>query len=142
MKTLTKLLGLERGVHGLAVLGGQGDFLRLLAELFMDECDGVIARRQALDLKLAVRPGDREEGTLRNIDEHPHPRMLIALHRQHDFFPRERLLESGSLRGLGFVPLAVVLRSGMDIVGGGVAVDDRYGLTGDYSHHMRVIPAA
>src|SRR6267142_6032228 len=111
---LQRASGLERRVHGLAVLGGQGDFLRLLAKLFVDERDRVIAGRQALDLKFAVRPGDREERTLRDVDEHPHPWMLVALHGQHDFFARERLFESGSLRGLGFVPLAVVLRSGMD----------------------------
>src|SRR5713226_4098952 len=46
--------GLEHRVHGLGVLGGQGDFLRLLAELFMHKCDSVIARRQALYFKLAV----------------------------------------------------------------------------------------
>src|SRR6266404_2950779 len=136
------LLGLERRVHGLAILGGQGNFLRLFAELFMDECDSVIAWRQALDLKFAVRPSDREEGALRNVDEHPHPRMLVALHGQHDFFPRERLFQRRGLRWLRLVPLAIVLRSGVDIVGGGIAVDDRYGLAGDHSHHVRVIAAA
>src|SRR6266849_9787745 len=134
--------GLERRVHGLAVLGGQGDFLRLLAELFMDECDGVIAGRQALDLKLAVGSGDREKGALRNVDEHPHPRMLVALHGKHDFFTREILFQRRGLRWLRLVPLAVVLRSGMDIVCGGIAVDDRYGLAGDHSHYEWVIAAA
>src|SRR6267142_2788692 len=134
--------GLERCVNRLAVLGSQGDFLRLFAEFLMDERDGVIAGRQALDLKLAVRPGDCEERALRNVYEHPHPWMLVALHGQHDFLARKRLFKSGSLRGLGFVPLAIVLRSGVDIVGGGIAVDDRYGLAGDHSHHVWVIPAA
>src|SRR5712664_812200 len=68
--------------------------------------------------------------------------MLIALHGQHDFFPREILFQRCRLRWLGLVPLAIVLRSGMDIVGGGVAIDDRYRLTGDHSHHVGVIAAA
>src|SRR6267142_2654770 len=134
--------GLERCVNRLAVLGSQGDFLRLFAEFLMNERDGVIAGRQALDLKLAVRPGDCEERALRNVYEHPHPWMLVALHGQHDFLARKRLFESGSVRGLGFVALTVVLRSGMDIVGGGLAVDDRDRLAGDHSHHVRVIAAA
>src|SRR6266850_3409649 len=134
--------GLEHRVHGLAILGGQGDFLRLLAELFMDKRDGVIAGRQALDLKLAVGPGDREEGALRDVDEHPHPGVLVALYWEHDFFARERFFESGSLRGLRLVPLAVVLRSGVDIVCGGIAVDDLDGLASDYAHHMGMVAAA
>src|SRR5258708_183511 len=134
--------GFERRVDRLAVLGRQSDFLRLLAELFMDECDGVIAWRQALNLKLAIRPGDREEGALGDVDEHPHPRMLVALHGQHDFFAREILLERCGLRGLRFVPLTVVLRSGMNIVCGGIAVDDLDGLPGHYTENVRMIAAA
>src|SRR6267143_5139875 len=68
--------------------------------------------------------------------------MLVALHGQHHFFSREILFQSRSLRWLRLVPLAIVLRSGVDIVRGGIAVYDGYGLTGHYAHHVRMIAAA
>ena len=54
-------LRFEALVNGLAVFGGQRDLLRLLAQLFLDERQRVVARRQALDFVLAVLAGDREE---------------------------------------------------------------------------------
>src|SRR2546427_1482131 len=40
------------------------------------------------------------------------------------------------------VPLAVSLGSGMNVVGGRIAVNDLDGLIGDYAHHMRMVFAA
>ena len=56
-----KHLRFEALVDRLAVFGGQGDFLGLLAQLFLDKRQRVIARRQALDFILAIRAGDRVE---------------------------------------------------------------------------------
>src|SRR6266478_5596227 len=94
-------LGLEGGVHRY--------FYVLFAELFVDESDGVVAGRQAFDFELAIGTGDVEEGALGYVDEHAHPRMLVALHRKHDFFAGESFFERGSRRRLRLVPLAVVL---------------------------------
>ena len=57
----SKHLRFEALVYGFAVFGGQCDFLGLLAQLFLDKCQRVIARRQALDFILAIRAGDGEE---------------------------------------------------------------------------------
>src|SRR5260370_10936160 len=135
-------LGFESYVDGLAVLGCESDFLGLLAELFVDEGDGVVAGGQALDFELAVGAGDRKERALGDVDEHAHPGMLVALHGQHDLFAGEGFLECGSLRRLRLVPLAVVLGGGMNIVGGRIAVDDFYGLTGHDAQHVGMVFAA
>src|SRR5260370_12353075 len=68
--------------------------------------------------------------------------MLVALHGQQDFFAGEGLFEGWSLRDLRFVPLAIVLWSGVNIVRGGIAVDDFDGLAGHYSDDVRFIFAA
>src|SRR3974377_11125 len=86
------LFRFERGVHSLAVPGRQGHLLILLPKFFMDECQRVGARRQALDLELAIGASYRIERVLHNIDIHLHPGMLVALHRQHDLFAGEGLL--------------------------------------------------
>src|SRR5439155_26052231 len=98
--------GLERRVNRFCIFRGKSDFDVLLAEFFLDERDGVVARRQALDFELAVGAGDREERTLGYVDEHAHPRMLVALHGQHDFFTGKSFLERSGLRRLRLVPLA------------------------------------
>src|SRR5260370_4639375 len=135
-------LGFESYVDGLAVLGCESDFLGLLAELFVDEGDGVVAGGQALDFELAVGAGDREERALGDVEEHAHPGMLVALHWQHDLFAREGFLERSGLRRLRLVPLAIVLRGGMNIVSGRIAVDDLDGLTGNHPHHVGMVFAA
>src|SRR5258708_30368437 len=99
--------GLESGVDGLCIFCGKCDLDVLFTQLFVNECDGVIAGGQALDLELAVRAGDREEGTFGYVDEHAHPGMLVALHGQHNFFAGASLLERGAGRRVRLVPLAV-----------------------------------
>src|SRR5438445_13826082 len=76
--------GLERRVNRFCIFRGKRDFDVLLAEFFLDERDGVVARRQALDFELAVGAGNREARVLGYVDEHEHPGMLVALHRLHD----------------------------------------------------------
>src|SRR5215468_11052530 len=56
--------------------------------------------------------------------------MLVALYRQEDFLASKALFEWRSLRSLGFIPLAIVFRSGVNVVSCRIAVDDPYGLTG------------
>src|SRR4029077_5564219 len=126
--------GLEDYVDGLAVFCGQRYFLILLSEFFVHEGDGVVAGRQALDLELAVGAADRIERILDYVYEHAHPGMLVAFNRQQDFFAGEGLFDGWSLRGLRFIPLAIVLGSGVNVVGGGIAVDNLDGLT---SHHAK-----
>src|SRR3981081_475362 len=68
--------------------------------------------------------------------------MLVALHRQHDFFAREIFLDRGGRRWLRLVPLAVVFWCGMDVMRGGIVILDLYGLTGHHTQDVRVIFAA
>src|ERR1700690_1935765 len=74
-----KQLLFERLVYGLAVLGGQRNLLCLLTQLFLHKRQRVVARRQALDLVLAVGPGYRKERRLHHVDIHLHPGMLVTL---------------------------------------------------------------
>src|SRR5260370_35510786 len=69
---------LEGRVDGLAVFRGERDFLGLLSEFFVHEGDGVIARRQALDLELAVGAADPAERVFNPAVAHPQPAMLVA----------------------------------------------------------------
>src|SRR5260370_2446653 len=66
-------LGFESYVDGLAVLGRESDFLGLLAKRFIDEGDGVVAGRQALDFKLAGGAGVREERALADVPQDTPP---------------------------------------------------------------------
>src|SRR5260370_9373643 len=106
-------LGFESYVDGLAVLGRESDFLGLLAQLFMDEGDGVVAGRQALDFELAVGAGDREERALGDVDEQTHPGILVALHGHHDLFAGAGFLERSGLRTLRLALPASVPRRGL-----------------------------
>src|SRR5258708_40248754 len=102
----------------------------------MEEWYCVIGGGQTLDFKFTIGSGDRVERALGYVDEHAHPGMLVALHGQHNLFAGEDFLERGGLRRLRLVPLAVVLRGGMNIVRGGIAVDDLDGLTGHYAQDV------
>src|SRR5258708_39954339 len=115
---------LKSGVNCFGVFGGERYFDVLLAQLFLDEGDRVITGRQALDFELAIGSGDREERTFGYVDEHAHPGMLVALDGEHDFFASECLFEWRGRGRLGLVPLAVVVRSGMSVVRGWMAVAD------------------
>src|SRR5262249_61482505 len=68
--------------------------------------------------------------------------MLVALYRQEDFLASKALFEWRSLRSLGFIPLAIVFRSGVNVVSCRIAVDDPYGLTGHGAEHMRPVFAS
>src|SRR5215831_1292556 len=132
----------KRLVDCLTLFGGERDFLVFFAKLFVDESQGIVARWQALDLKLPIGTGNRVEGILHHVDVHLHPRVLVTLDGKKDFFARKTLTKRCGLRGLRFVPLAVVSRLGMDVVRGGVAVDDLEALAGHHAEHVRMVPAA
>src|ERR1051326_1237743 len=134
--------GLEALVDGLGLFGSDGHLLVLLAQFFVDEREGVIARRQALDFIFPIFVGDGEERALHHVDVHLHPRMLVALYRQHDLFACEGLLERGRRWRLRFVPLTVVFRRGMDVVSSGIVVLDLHRLAGHHAQHMRMVLAA
>ena len=114
----------------------------MLPQLFVHEGQGVIARGQALNFELAVRPSDRVERIFHDVDEHSHPRVLVAFHRQHDFFTGEALFQGRGFRGLGLIPFAVVLGSGMNVVRCGIVVDNLDGLTGHHAQYVGMISAA
>src|SRR5579872_1283299 len=101
------LLLLEALVYGLAVLCSQRDLLVLFAQLLLNERESVVARRQALDFVLALFVSYRIERALYHVDVHPHPRMLVTLHGQHDLFAREALLDRSSGRRLRLVPFTI-----------------------------------
>src|SRR5437667_7832672 len=84
---------LERYVNGLAVFRRQRHFLILLAKLLLHKRKRVVAWRQAFNFVFTVRSRNREKRVLHHAHVHLHPRMLIALHRKHDFFAGEALLQ-------------------------------------------------
>ena len=55
---------------------------------------------------------------------------------------RAKFFSSAEKRRLRFVPLAVVFRRGMDVVGGGIVVLDLHGLSGHHAEHVGMILAA
>src|SRR5437868_3492068 len=93
LATIRLASGLERRIHRLGVFRGKRDFHVLFTKLFMHEGDSVIARRHTLDFKLAIRSGDRIERALGYVNEHAHPRVLVALHGQHNLFAGEGFLD-------------------------------------------------
>src|ERR1700686_4058319 len=124
----------EALIHGLRIFRRDRYLLVLLSEFLVDEGDGVIAGRKALDLIRAIFGGDGEERALHHIDIHLHPRMLVTLDRQHDFFAGEIFLDvSGGWR-LRVVPLPVVRGRGMDVVSRGIVILDVYRLP---CHHTK-----
>src|SRR5437762_12971731 len=86
LATIRLVSGLERRIHRLGVFRGKRHFHLLFAKLFMHDGDSVVARRLALGFKLAVRSSDRIKRALGDVDEHAHPRALVALLRDHNFF--------------------------------------------------------
>src|SRR5437899_13023708 len=68
--------------------------------------------------------------------------MLVALHRKHDFLAGESLLQRRRLRRLRLIPLTIVGRSRMDIVSGGITVDDLKRLSSHHSQNMWMVLAA
>src|SRR6202140_548911 len=131
----------EALIHGLGIFRRDRYFLVLLSELLVDEGDGVIARRKALDLIRAIFGGDGEERALHHVDIHLHPRVLVALYGQHDFFTGEIFLDVGGRWRLRLVPLPVVLGRGMDVVGRGILILDVYSLACQPTKNVRVILA-
>src|SRR5215472_7181222 len=83
----------KRLVDCLTLFGGERDFLVFFAKLFVDESQGIVARWQALDLKLPIGTGNRVEGILHHVDVHLHPRVLVTLDGKKDFLARKTLLK-------------------------------------------------
>src|SRR6266404_3478316 len=130
---------LKGQVEGLAFLRTERHFLVLLAQLFVHEGHSVLARREAFNFELAVRSGDRIERALGYVNEHPHPRMLIALYGQHNFFAREAFLQGRSLRSLRLIPFAIVLWRGVNVVCCRIAILDLHALPCHHAEHVGMI---
>src|SRR5688572_24930273 len=93
---------------------GNRDLHRLFrahARTFMPGYDGICSRRHALDRKAAVFRTHRKEWVLQNADVGLHPRVLVALHRNHGFSRVQFMSERSRAIGLRLVPVRVQLRS-------------------------------
>src|SRR6059036_1398039 len=71
-----------------------------------------------------------------------HPRMHVALHRNHDLLAREAAHFGIALGRLRFVPLLIDLGQRVDIVVGGIIVADLDVLTGHHADHVGLVHAA
>src|SRR4029077_630300 len=125
-----------------AFLGTERHFLVLLAQLFVHEGQSVLARRQAFNFELAVWSGDRIERALGYINKHLHPRMLIALHGQHDLLAREAFLQGWRLGSLRLIPFAIVLWRGVNVVCCWIAILDLHALPCHHAEHVGMISAS
>ena len=70
-RSLRRILGPDLYLH------------RLLTKFLMHCGNRVFPRRQILDLIASVRRADGEIRVCHHVDIRPHPRMLVALHRNH-----------------------------------------------------------
>src|SRR5262245_36692906 len=70
-----------------------------------------------------------------------HPRMNVALHRDHHFSLSELFHFRLALRRLRFVPFAIHSRQRMNIMNGGVAVLESHWLIDHHSQYSRSIDA-
>src|SRR5581483_2152251 len=117
-----------------------GDCLRYAPEFFMPCVQSVGAKGQVLDVEASVFTADGEVRVLEYRYVALHPRMDIAPDRDSDLLTRERLLNFETWR-LRLVPLAIILRHGVNIVHGGISVDDSQLLIRLHRHDVRVIHA-
>ena len=115
--------------------------LRHRAELLVPRLDRVGARRQALEIELAVLVGHREERMIEDADIRVHPAVHVALERHHHFLRREGVLRLHALDRLAVVELGVGLRQRVDVVQGRIAVDDFERLADAHAEHVRMVAA-
>src|SRR5579884_2809422 len=98
--------------------------------------NGVFTRRNALDRKGPISTGDGIKRVGYDADVCLHPRMLVASHRYHDLGMRKLLIERGPAGRLRLVPLRVVLRHHMHIVGGEITIENLQGLADHNAEHV------
>ena len=110
-------------------------------ELLVPRLDRVGARRQPLQLELAVRVGDGEDGMIEHADVGVHPAVDVALERHHHFLRGEGVGRLHALDRLAVVELRVGLRHRVDVVQRRIAVDDFERLADAHAEHVRVIAA-
>src|ERR1039457_2846923 len=139
---LPDVLPLKREILSLAFLGAYRDGLVLRAVLLMPDLDGVGPWRKSLDGKRSVVAGHSKERMVYDADIGPHPRMDVALHRNHDFLPGKSLDLILAAGGLRLVPIVVDRWLRVDIVVGAVAGLDVDVLSGHDPDHARLVHAA
>src|SRR5579862_760455 len=142
LRAETLASGLEGNGYGLRFLRANRDRLLARPVLFVPCRDGVRAGRNVLDLERSVFSGDLEVRVAEHGDIGLHPRVHVALDRDGNFFVREALADRCGSRRLRFVPLAVILGNGVNVVGRRVGVDNLQRLRGLQRQHVRVILAA
>ena len=117
--------GGEGEVELLAGRGGKAGGLREFAELFLPDRDSVVAGRDVLQFERTVGAGDGELGVVHHGKPGAHPGVDGALDADHRFLTGEFVDDVGGAGGHAFVPFAVVLGSGVDVVLDGITVANR-----------------
>src|SRR5664279_877621 len=131
--------GLEREGDRLGLRRADRDLLRLRAELLVPRFDRVRAGRQVLDRIRAVRRRHREERVRDDTAVGGHPAVHVTLDADHDLWLVELLRVLHSLDGHPEVEGLVLLREGMDVVEGVVAVQDVEALSRDHAENVRMV---
>src|SRR5579859_144591 len=108
----------------------------------MPSRNGVSPRRHVLESKAAVLASDLIIGVIEYGDIRLHPWVDVALHGNGNLGTREALHDRLSSRRLGFIPFAIVLGDGVDVVGGHVRIDDGQRLACLQGQNVRMILAA
>ncbi len=126
----------------LGLVRRDADFHLLLAVFFVFCYQGVLSWRETLDFKAAIFPGHGEKRVVQDVADCLHPWVNIALDGEIHLCPLELLLEFETDFGLRFVEFLVLVRGGVDVVGGVVAVSDQDFLPLHHSDDARNVHAA
>src|ERR1039458_253824 len=135
-------LSLIGEVYSFAFLATYGDRLFHLSVLFVYGFNYVGPRRKPFYCKRSVVARDGEEGVSDHANVRAHPRVHVALHRDHDLLAGEAFVQGRLPRRLRLVPIGVHLRLWVDVVIGGVAGLDLEVLTRHQPDDARFVHAA
>ena len=112
------------------------------AQRLVPRLHGVGAWRQALQGKRSVRLGDGVERMIQHAHVRVHPLVDVALERHHHLLGAERVRVAQALDGLADVELLVGHRQGVNVVQGGVAVQDLDRLAHLHAEDVRAVLTA
>src|SRR5882762_1990646 len=140
-QSIALLVSFECKIYCLTFAGGHRDLLCHGSELLVPGFHRVFPGRKVGQVEASVLAGYRIIRMLEHRDVALHPGMHVAFHGNRDLLARETFLHRGAGR-LRLVPLPVVSRNRMNVVGGVVAVDHLQLLIRAHGHHVRLIDAA
>ena len=107
----------------------------------MPRFDRVSSRRQVLQRKLSIFRSDRVVGILEHENVTLHPGVHVALHRYGHFGAAERVVDGSGTWRLRLIPLAIVFRHRVNVVGGLVVILDFECLAGHQGDDVGVVHA-